>query len=95
MQMPRSVTPRQPACPHEAGRLRTRALGAALAASSLVLAGCLGPGIYDKPGVTYEEWKHDDAECRREAGDGAPGGLDRDAHDRCMRARGYRVPVIR
>ena len=46
--------------------------------------------MYDTPGVTYAEWKRDDTECRREAGD-ERGGIDRAAHARCMRARGYTI----
>jgi hypothetical protein len=63
----------------------TLAVSTALA----LLAGC-GTGLYDKPGLTYAEWKRDDAECRRAAPPGAPA---REAYARCMRERGYRLPA--
>ena len=65
-----------------------------------VVALCLGaaaacvPGqaIYDKPGLTYSEWKDDDAECREAASSGAASGLsERDAYARCMASRGYKI----
>jgi len=63
----------------------------ALVLSTALLAGC-GSAIYDKPGLTYAEWKRDDAACRlaAQAGDerAAP---DREAYARCMRDRGYRT----
>jgi hypothetical protein len=59
----------------------------------LLLAGGCGPGVgvYDKPGVTYEEWRRDDAECRRAAPTGGSSESPRDAYARCMRDRGYHV----
>ena len=61
----------------------------------LVAVLCLGaaacaPGqaIYDKPGLTYPEWKRDDAECREAA---ARGAAERDAYARCMQERGYKA----
>ena len=45
--------------------------------------------IYDKPGLTWEEWKRDDAECRQSGSDAA--ALDRAAYARCMKQRGYHV----
>jgi len=60
----------------------------ALALSTSLLAGC-GGAAYDKPGLTYAEWKRDDAACRLAAGaDAAP---DRESYASCMRARGYRL----
>jgi hypothetical protein len=65
-----------------------------LLASALLLTACgPGTGIYDKPGVTYAEWKRDDAECRRGAGEDERGAIDRDAYVRCLRARGYKIRV--
>jgi hypothetical protein len=51
------------------------------------------PGIarYDKPGVNYAQWRHDDLACRQTASDEAGTVIDRDAYARCMRAAGYRV----
>ena len=45
---------------------------------------------YDKPGLTWEEWKRDDAQCRLSGGD-ASAAPDRAAYARCMKERGYRV----
>jgi hypothetical protein len=71
---------------------RARLAGAALAASSALLVGCApGGAVYDKPGLTYEEWRRDDAECRRAAAGGAGREMDREAYARCMRARGYQI----
>ena len=64
---------------------RLFALGIALA----VLGGC-GTAVYDKPGLTYAEWKRDDGECREKASTAR--GLDSDAYARCMRERGYKIP---
>jgi hypothetical protein len=65
-----------------------------LPAAFLLLASCAaGTGIYDKPGLTYAEWKRDDAECRRAASEGEGGVLDREAYARCLRARGYSIRV--
>jgi len=65
-----------------------------LLASTSLLAACgPGAGIYDKAGLTYAEWKRDDAECRRAAGEDERGGIDRDAYARCLRARGYKIRV--
>ena len=57
-----------------------------------LLAAC-GPGIwvYDKPGLTYTEWKRDDSECRRDAGENEGGAIDDEAYARCLRARGYKI----
>jgi hypothetical protein len=63
----------------------------ALALSTLLLSGCR-TAAYDKPGLTYAEWKRDDAECRLAAEASAERAApDRDAYARCMRARGYRL----
>jgi hypothetical protein len=54
-----------------------------------VLTGCVpGTAVYDKPGVTYAEWRRDDAGCRQAAAGAADDG---DAYARCMRERGYRL----
>jgi len=54
---------------------------------SLLPACAGGTGLYDKPGLTYAEWKRDDAECRQRAGEHA----EREDYARCMRARGYKL----
>jgi hypothetical protein len=54
------------------------------------LAGC-GTAVYDKPGLTYAEYKRDDAACRAAARHGEGDALDRAAYARCMRERGYRT----
>jgi len=61
---------------------------------SLVLIACAacGSAIYDKPGLTYAEWKRDDAECRLAARREGSGDTDPRAYSRCLRERGYRVP---
>jgi hypothetical protein len=57
-----------------------------------VLAACApGTAAYDKPGLTYAEWKRDDAECRRAAVEASGAAIDREAYGRCMRARGYHL----
>ena len=58
------------------------------------LAACSPPGlgVYDKPGLTYAEWRRDDAECRQTtlvAGEWRE--PERDLYARCMRARGYHL----
>ncbi len=61
---------------------------------TLLLTAACGTAAYDKPGLSYAEWKRDDSECRRAAqgsGDRAP--QDRNDYARCMRERGYRVPA--
>jgi hypothetical protein len=63
----------------------------ALVLAGSALAGC-GTAAYDKPGLTWEEWKRDDAECRR--ADEKEGQLpDRAAYARCMKQRGYHVRI--
>jgi hypothetical protein len=64
---------------------------AALALASLQAACAPGTALYDKPGLTYAEWKRDDAECRRAAGREGDTAIDREAYARCMRARGYKL----
>ena len=73
---------------HLAAAVRLTALG------WLLLAGGCGPGlaVYDKPGITYEEWRRDDAECRRAAPTaGSSESQNGDAYARCMRDRGYHI----
>jgi len=70
--------------------MKTPLLACALACG--ILAGCGGGPIYGKPGVTYSQWKRDDAECR-EAGR-SDGRSDADAHLRCMQGRGYGEPPL-
>ena len=63
-----------------------------LIVSLSVLAACSpGIGIYNKPGLTYTEWKRDDSECRRDAGENGGGAIDREAYARCLRDRGYKI----
>jgi len=58
----------------------------------LLPAACApGTAIYDKPNVSYAEWRRDHAECRSQAGEGRAAVVDRGAYADCMRARGYRV----
>lgn len=74
------------------GVLPIRTYSAALWLSTLPLAIALsacGTSVYDKPGLTYSEWRRDDAECRLAA---AQGPADTGAYRRCLRERGYRVP---
>jgi hypothetical protein len=67
-------------------------LPCALLAVVVLLAACTpGTAVYDKPGLTYAEWKSDDAECRRATAEASGGAIDREAYGRCMRARGYRL----
>jgi len=70
----------------------------------VLLGGCAsarGKTVYDKPGVSDEQKKADEAACTRGALDTAgPRGavylaVDRDAVDACMQARGYRVTAPR
>jgi hypothetical protein len=62
-----------------------------LVSLSLLVACAPGGGVYDKPGLTYAEWRRDDADCRRAAGEADAAAIDREAYARCMRARGYRL----
>lgn len=62
-------------------------------AAGLVLLAC-GTAFYDKPGLTYTEWRRDDAECRRAAqGDDPGAAIDPATYRRCLRERGYRIPA--
>src|SRR5262249_16384885 len=58
-----------------------------------LLAGACAPGgtVYDKPGVTYEEWRRDDTECRQTASTAGSSAAQTEAYPRCMRARGYHL----
>ncbi len=60
----------------------------------VMVAGCgPRPFAYSKPGVTYREWKHDDAGCREAARDvSVAGGVNLDAFNRCMHGLGYPIP---
>ena len=75
-----------------------RALTVAVLAVALV-GGCAsarGKMVYEKPGVTEEQKRADEAECTRAAIDTADQrgavflAVDRDVVDRCMQARSYR-----
>jgi hypothetical protein len=57
----------------------------------LVLAGGCAPGlaVYDKPGITYEEWRRDDADCHRATPTAGSSESQQDAYARCMKDRGY------
>jgi hypothetical protein len=77
----------------------TVALAATLVAATL-LAGCvqpLGKSVYVKPGASEDAKKRDKTVCVQASHDtagpraAAPLAVDRDAGDRCMRGRGYRV----
>jgi hypothetical protein len=72
----------------------------ALAAAATILGACgsaRGPAVYERAGVSAEQKKADEAQCTKVALDtagpraAAPLAVDRDAVERCMRARGYRV----
>lgn len=76
-----------------------RALAAAFVIVGLV-GGCAAPRgktVYEKAGVAAEQKRQDEAQCTRAAIDNADQrgaaflAVDRDAVDRCMRARGYIV----
>jgi hypothetical protein len=76
-----------------------KSVGIALAAA-VTLFGCgsaRGPAVYEKAGVSVDQKKADEAQCTQTALDtagpraAAPLAVDRDAVERCMRARGYRV----
>ena len=59
----------------------------------LLLAGGCAPGgpVYDKPGVTYEEWRRDNAQCRQAAGTAQNAASEAQAYARCMRGLGYHL----
>src|SRR5262245_8570513 len=64
-------------------------------ATALVTSAC-GTAFYDKPGLTYTEWRHDDAECRLAArGGNEHAAVDQDLYRGCLRERGYHVPAKR
>jgi hypothetical protein len=50
-----------------------------------------GIALYDKPGVSYTQWRRDDLACRRAASDEAGTAMDHDVYARCMREAGYHV----
>ena len=61
-----------------------------------------GKTVYEKPGVTDAQKQADEGQCTKAAVDAAEGprgsaflAVDRDAVDRCMQARGYRVTAPR
>ena len=65
-----------------------------------ILAGCVAPRgktVYEKAGVAEAAKQNDEAECTKASLDtagprtAAPLAVDREAVDRCMQARGYRV----
>jgi hypothetical protein len=67
--------------------------------------GCVSPRgktVYEKPGVTVEQKQADEAQCTQASLDNPSGprgsaylAVDRDAVDRCMQARGYRVTATK
>jgi len=77
----------------------------AAAVAALLVGGCVsarGKTVYEKTGVTAEQKKADEGQCAKTAIDAAEGprgsaylAVDRDAVDRCMQARGYRVTAPR
>jgi len=70
-----------------------------------LLGGCMSPRgktAYEKPGVTDAQKQADEGQCTKAGLDAAEGprgsaflAVDRDAVDRCMQARGYRVTTPR
>jgi hypothetical protein len=68
-------------------------------------AGCVsarGKTVYEKTGVSADQKKADEGQCTKTALDAAEGprgsaylAVDRDAVDRCMQARGYRITTPR
>ncbi len=79
--------------------LATAAALIALVISPVLLAGCASKRLaFEKPGVTVEERRRDEAECLRVSADDsgraqilAAYRIDRDAYADCMTARGYRT----
>jgi hypothetical protein len=77
---------------------------AAVIAMALI-GGCVSPRgktVYEKPGVTDAQKQTDEGQCTKAAVDAAEGprgsaflAVDREAVDRCMQARGYRVTAPR
>jgi hypothetical protein len=70
----------------------------------VLVGGCVSPRgkTYEKPGVAQAQKQADEAECTKAGLDAAEGprgsaflSVDRDAVDRCMQARGYRITVPR
>jgi hypothetical protein len=71
----------------------------------VLVGGCVSPrgkAVYEKPGVAQAQKQADEAECTKAGLDVAEGprgsaflAVDRDAVDRCMQARGYRITVPR
>jgi hypothetical protein len=74
----------KPGTPSAARRLVAPAIAA------VSLAAC-GTAVYDKPGITYAEYRRDDGECRAAARQGQGDAPDRATYVRCMRDRGYRI----
>jgi len=72
---------------------------------ALLVGGCVsarGKTLYEKAGVTLEQKQADEAQCTQASLDNPSGprgsaylAVDRDAVDRCMQARGYRVTATR
>ncbi len=71
----------------------------AFIAPVVLLAGCASKRLaFDKPGITAEEQKRDEAACLRVSADDAGRAqilaayrIDREAYARCMTALGYKV----
>ncbi len=71
----------------------------AFIAPVVLLAGCASKRLaFDKPGITAEEQKRDEASCLRVSADDAGRAqilaayrIDREAYARCMTALGYKV----
>jgi hypothetical protein len=69
--------------------------------AALLAGGCAsarGKTVYEKAGITEAQRKVDEGQCTKTALDAAEGprgsaylAVDRDAVDRCMQARGYRI----
>ena len=73
--------------------------------AAVLVVGCVSPRgktVYERPGVTESQRQADEGQCTKTALGAAEGprgsaflAVDRDAVDRCMQARGYRVTAPR
>jgi len=73
--------------------------------TAVLAGGCVsarGKTVYEKSGVTLEQKQADEAQCTQASLDNPSGprgsaflAVDRDAVDRCMQARGYRVTATK
>ena len=80
-------------------------IAVAAAITMALIGGCVSPRgktVYEKPGATDAQKQADEGQCTKAAIDAAEGprgsafiAVDREAVDRCMQARGYRVTAPR